>query len=641
MKVAPKFGFGTGQSDQQEASEPETKPDPESGAETEHTSESTADAEPEAETESTSEANFGESTEESPDTETNSTGDTESESEPETEPKTNLEALPAEEPVETSDNADEQAPEEDPETALEDAPEENNAEKPASVSETDSASITEVTLDATPEANADTTPETTSESATEAQSDSELEDATENEPELQPEGSIDEDPETYLENDAEIEPIAQPESVSDAISDNRPQASLESKLDDMQTTESESEPQTAEQEAIVTNPETASEDLPRQANVILQAVEHPVVSVIIPVYNVERYLNQALRSVQNQLLKELEIICVNDGSTDRSLAILQAHAEQDHRIKIIDKENGGYGSACNRGLAEAHGEWIAIVEPDDWIDPLMYRSMVDYAKSFGEPIDIVKTPYWRVWLPDTENERTINCSYRGRIKPNMQPFVLTDPGVTHLLIHHPSIWSALYNRDYLERNGIRFLEIPGAGWADNPFMAETLVRADSIVYLDEPFYHYREETPEKTESFGRNNWHVAIDRWHDMADVYDRLGVTEENIMTAHIRRGFTYLGQVLEYNDVDNPEIRERVRSVFDRMDDDLVFSEANVSPGAKELYAKVKEIDQPKVNPMPYAAQIVKGGLYNLANTGPAMTLDTLKAFVGSHAKREGKHK
>ena len=95
MKVAPKFGFGTGQSDQQEASEPETKPDPESGAETEHTSESIADAEPEAETESTPEANFDESTEESPDIEPDSTSDTETE----TEPETNLEALPAEEPV--------------------------------------------------------------------------------------------------------------------------------------------------------------------------------------------------------------------------------------------------------------------------------------------------------------------------------------------------------------------------------------------------------------------------------------------------------------------------------------------------------------------------------------------------------------
>ena len=373
---------------------------------------------------------------------------------------------------------------------------------------------------------------------------------------------------------------------------------------------------------------------------IMEEIE-PVVSVVVPIYNVERYLDQALASIERQTLRALEIICVNDGSTDGSADILAAHAARDGRIRLIDKENGGYGSACNRGMSEARGTWIAIVEPDDWIDPNMYRAMVDYANDFGEPIDIVKTPYWRMWLPDTDAQRQVNCSYRGRIKPNGQPFDITDPGVTHLIIHHPSIWSALYSRDFIEDNGIKFLEIPGAGWADNPFLAETMARAESIVYLDQPFYHYREETPEKTESFARNSWRIAIDRWHDMADVYERLGMDDENVMRAHIRRGFTYLGQALEYNDPADPEIREKARSMFDRMDDALVFGEPNISPGSKQLYADIKQVAMPKTSPLPYAVQVVKGGLYNLVNTGPGMTFDTLKSFIGAHAKREGKTK
>ena len=366
----------------------------------------------------------------------------------------------------------------------------------------------------------------------------------------------------------------------------------------------------------------------------------PVVSVIVPVYNVEKYLDQALNSIRSQTLRALEIICVNDGSTDSSFEIMNNHASQDARIRVIDKPNGGYGSACNCGISLARGTWIAIVEPDDWIDARMYESMTSFAAGLDAVVDVVKTPYWRIWMPDTDEQRRVNCSYRGRVRPASQPFKLTDPGVTHLIIHHPSIWSALYRREFIQEHEIRFMEIPGAGWADNPFMVETLCQAKAIAYLDEPFYNYREETPEKTEQVAKTQWKVSLDRWLDMADVYERLGVTDENILRAHIRRGFTYIGLVVEYHDLDaEDDVRTSIKSVFDRMDDALVFSEDNISPGSKKLYAEIKGVELPKTSPLPYAAQIVKGGLYNIVNTGPAMTLDTMKGFIGSHAKREGK--
>lgn len=89
----------------------------------------------------------------------------------------------------------------------------------------------------------------------------------------------------------------------------------------------------------------------------------PLVSVIIPIYNAEPYLDQALESVEGQTYKNLEIICLNDGSTDDSLAIMRAHAARDERIVVIDKHNQGYGATCNRGLDESHGEWISILDP--------------------------------------------------------------------------------------------------------------------------------------------------------------------------------------------------------------------------------------------------------------------------------------
>lgn len=89
------------------------------------------------------------------------------------------------------------------------------------------------------------------------------------------------------------------------------------------------------------------------------------VSVIVPVYNVENYLKQAITSVINQTLKEIEIICVNDGSTDSSKTILDEFQKSDERIIVVNKSNKGYGAACNTGLKLARGKYVAILEPDD------------------------------------------------------------------------------------------------------------------------------------------------------------------------------------------------------------------------------------------------------------------------------------
>ena len=99
------------------------------------------------------------------------------------------------------------------------------------------------------------------------------------------------------------------------------------------------------------------------------------VSIIIPVCNVEVYLRECIESALNQTLKEIEIICVNDGSTDGSLRILKEYAAKDKRVKIIDKENAGYGHTMNIGMDMAQGEYIAILESDDYILPNMMQTL--------------------------------------------------------------------------------------------------------------------------------------------------------------------------------------------------------------------------------------------------------------------------
>ena len=120
----------------------------------------------------------------------------------------------------------------------------------------------------------------------------------------------------------------------------------------------------------------------------------PKVSVIVPVYNVEKYLKQCLDSILAQTLNDIEIICVDDGSTDSSGSILDQYEARENQVKVIHKENAGYGAAMNAGLDAASGEYIGIVESDDCIREDMYQTLYDAA--IKDDLDVVKSDvvYW-------------------------------------------------------------------------------------------------------------------------------------------------------------------------------------------------------------------------------------------------------
>lgn len=116
------------------------------------------------------------------------------------------------------------------------------------------------------------------------------------------------------------------------------------------------------------------------------------VSVIIPVYNVENYLSECLDSVLNQTLEQIEILCINDGSTDSSAGILEKYQKQDSRLSVLNRANSGYGSACNAGLRLAKGEYISIIEPDDFIDCKMFEDLYNLAST--NEVDIIKSAFY-------------------------------------------------------------------------------------------------------------------------------------------------------------------------------------------------------------------------------------------------------
>lgn len=215
------------------------------------------------------------------------------------------------------------------------------------------------------------------------------------------------------------------------------------------------------------------------------------VSIIVPTYNVEQYLPECMESIVGQTLKDLEIICVNDGSTDSSLDILQKYAAADDRIIIIDKKNEGYGRAMNDGLDRATGEYVGIVEPDDYVDLHMYEDLYRIAKE--KDLDIVKADFYRfVRNKKGETLKTYDALSKDGTGYNEVIDPKKNDGIFRYVLN---TWSGIYRRDFIEKYHIRHNTTPGASFQDNGFWFQTFCLADRIYFINKPYYMNRRDNP--------------------------------------------------------------------------------------------------------------------------------------------------
>ena len=206
----------------------------------------------------------------------------------------------------------------------------------------------------------------------------------------------------------------------------------------------------------------------------------PKVSILVPIYNVEKYLSKCLDSLVNQTLKELEIICINDGSTDASLEIVKKYAENDQRIKIIDKKNSGYGDSMNRGLGKATGKYVGVLESDDFLDKKAFETL--YALGEKYEAEVIRANYYH-FIGGKNFKQEVVTPFVGRlVNPRKEYSVFYMP---------PAIWSGIYNRKFLLKNNIRFLATPGASYQDTGFSFKVWANATRVVFSDKAFLHYR------------------------------------------------------------------------------------------------------------------------------------------------------
>ncbi|MCH1948752.1 glycosyltransferase family 2 protein [Enterocloster sp. OA13] len=247
------------------------------------------------------------------------------------------------------------------------------------------------------------------------------------------------------------------------------------------------------------------------------------VSVIITIHNAEAYLRECLDSVVNQTFKDFEILCIDGGSSDSSPEILREYAAKDTRIRIINDNNTSYGHKINIGMDSAVGEYIAVVESDDLLEPYMLEELHKITERYSP--DFVNGEYRyffdigdvRIFIP-----HTMYC---------LQPY--------HRLIHNHKCpknyeimdryWTGLYRSEFIKRNHIRLNESPGASFQDMSFRFLLSILADTCYHTDIPVYQYRMDNP--GSSMKDQSKTVVIADEHDyLEEELRKRSITEKEV---------------------------------------------------------------------------------------------------------------
>lgn len=275
------------------------------------------------------------------------------------------------------------------------------------------------------------------------------------------------------------------------------------------------------------------------------------ISVVIPVYNTEKYLSRCLDSVLRQTFRDLEILCVDDGSTDETPELLRSCAAEDGRIRVITlPENHGVPYARNLAIDQARGKYLYYMDSDDWIDPDYLEAMFSAAERTGQ--DVVINGNWYLEYDDPSKRR--HCGRFG--------FVHEEAGyykpVTVQSSFFPTVWCRLYRLQYIKDQGIRSPLLKG-GVEDNYFTAMAEILQERSYIFNGPFYHYYQREGSlvrQPDAVFRHfeNFRIFLDELH------------RRNIPPQAARRYYT-----LEKLVVDTPERFSFLKGFFEDVEGDV----------------------------------------------------------------------
>ena len=250
--------------------------------------------------------------------------------------------------------------------------------------------------------------------------------------------------------------------------------------------------------------------------------EKPLVSIIVPIFNVEKYLSECIDSILSQTYENIEIILIDDGSTDKSAEICDKYALKDKRVRVIHKINGGVSAARNDALQQANGQLIMFVDSDDWINSETCETAVSTMQESGA--DVVMWTYISenngnqspkiIFGSDTIFEGTNVKEKLHRRLFGLTGEELANPELADSLC---PVWGKLYKKELILDNNISFVDLSKIGtYEDGLFNIEVFSNVEKAVYLNKFLYHYRRENTSSVTSGYRK---YLFEKWQHLFDL--------------------------------------------------------------------------------------------------------------------------
>ena len=350
----------------------------------------------------------------------------------------------------------------------------------------------------------------------------------------------------------------------------------------------------------------------------------PKVSLVMPSLNVAPYIRACMDSVISQTLKDIEILCVDAGSTDGTLEILREYEKRDPRVRVLLSDKKSYGYQMNLGLDAATGDYFGIVETDDYVAPEMFREL--YAVAEALRLDIVKGDY-AFFIGDGAERR-------------FKPFHIAKNPARYLRVLRPTrdldafrdilhTWAGLYRTGFLKENGIRHNETPGASFQDNGFWFQTYALARRLLYVPKVYYYLRRDNA-GSSTFSRSKVYCECVEFDFIRDWLRRYPNLEPRLAPiVAYRRSGNYYATLERIADEDKHAFLKRFQADFQKIEADGELDPALFSPrewrnlrsimDEPESYFRLEregELEEKALNRL-------QGGLWCVRDHGLAYTL------------------
>lgn len=302
-----------------------------------------------------------------------------------------------------------------------------------------------------------------------------------------------------------------------------------------------------------------------------------MISVIVPIYGVEKYIRQCVDSIVSQKYKDLEIILVDDGSKDNCPEICDEYAEKDSRIKVVHKENGGLVSARQEGLKVATGEYVGFVDGDDWIDDNMYQSMADII--YKHSPDLIACEF----VNEFEDKAEVSVQIfeegfydKARLKAEIYPKMLFKGSFYQFGIY-PNCWTKLFKREILEKN-LPLVDTRIKMGEDAAFTYACLLVSNSFYGIKRGLYHYRILTTSMSRGYDAGLENIIFLPYNRLVEVNEK----SEFDMTEQLSYYMIYLVNFLIRNEAKALNIRSgiQIRSTIKR-----IIKNADVKIASKKV--------------------------------------------------------